>query len=153
MRKSPNAKYLFLSSSSFVFSLSSLLSQPFSCLSQKSLVNIPARQLQSRPLCSHFSGFQHRFCDLQLFPHEFNFPAFPLLLDIKNPQTFRIKFASHSDESKTPASSSDTTVVQERRCFGSDAQNLQLVYSCQWEPYGYHVGRRKIDFIPARSSV
>lgn len=74
-----NAKYLFFggSSSAFVLPFFFSLSQPFSFMIQKSLVNIPARQLywasQRPPLRTELSGSHHSFCNAQLFTH-WSFP-------------------------------------------------------------------------------
>lgn len=73
-----NAKYLFfLGLLPLSFCLFSSLSQPFSFMIQKSLVNIPARQLywasQRPPLCTELSGSQHSFCNAQLFTN-WSFP-------------------------------------------------------------------------------
>lgn len=77
-----NAKYRFVFFLFYLplsFWLFSFLSQPFSFMIQKSLVNIPARQLYwalqrpPPPHCTEFSGSQHSSCDMQLF----TYPSFP----------------------------------------------------------------------------
>lgn len=69
-----NAKYrfgFFFFIFRFCSGFFSFLSQPFNFMIQKSLVNIPARQLywalQRPPLCTELFASQHSFCDTQLF--------------------------------------------------------------------------------------
>lgn len=72
-KKSEMPNIFFLGLLPLSFCLFSSLSQPFSFMIQKSLVNIPARQLywasQRPPLCTELSGSQHSFCNAQLFTH------------------------------------------------------------------------------------